>query len=132
MRGSNRLIIDEADRSVHDALCVIRSLVKERFLVNGGGAPEIELSLQLAKFAEETGGMEGYCIKEYAKALEIIPYTLAENAGLHPINIVTELRNAHAEGNKFAGINVRKVHSYTHARKFIHPLTQTQTQGLHH
>lgn len=108
VRGSNRLIIDEADRSVHDALCVIRSLVKERFLINGGGAPEIELSLRLAEFAEKTGGMEGYCIKEYAKALEIIPYTLAENAGLHPINIVTELRNAHAEGKKYAGINVRK------------------------
>ena len=63
---------------------------------------------RVAQFAEKTGGMEGYCIKEYAKALEIIPYTLAENAGLHPINIVTELRNAHAEGKKYAGINVRK------------------------
>jgi T-complex protein 1 subunit delta len=108
VRGSNRLVIDEADRSVHDALCVIRSLVKERFLIYGGGAPEIELSLRLKKYAEELGGMVGYCVKEYAKALEIIPYTLAENAGLHPINVVTELRNRHAQGDVYAGINVRK------------------------
>lgn len=52
--------------------------------------------------------MESYCIKEFAEALEVIPYTLAENAGLNPISIVTELRNRHAKGEKNAGINVRK------------------------
>jgi T-complex protein 1 subunit delta len=108
VRGSNNLVIDEADRSVHDALCVIRCLVKERFLIPGGGAPETELSVQLAKVANRVGGMKGYCLKEYAKALEVIPYTLAENAGLNPIKIVTDLRNKHAQGQKYTGINVKK------------------------
>lgn len=101
-------MIDEAERSVHDALCVIRSLVKERFLIPGGGAPETELCMKLSRYAEGLGGMDGYCIKEFAKALEVIPYTLAENAGLHPITILTELRKHHNKGRSFAGINVRK------------------------
>lgn len=108
VRGSNQLVIDEAERSLHDALCVIRCLVNKRFLIAGGGAPEIEMSMQLAAWAKELRGMESYCIKEFAEALEVIPYTLAENAGLNPISIVTELRNRHARGEKNAGINVRK------------------------
>lgn len=107
VRGSNRLVIDEAERSVHDALCVVRCLVKQRFLMPGGGAPEIELSLGMDKYGDELGGMQGYILKEFAKALEIVPYTLAENAGLPPIPIVTELRRQHAAGNKAAGINIR-------------------------
>lgn len=101
-------MLDECERSVHDALCVIRSLVKCRYVVPGGGAPEIEMSLQLAKYAQTVGGQESYCIRAYAEALEVIPYTLAENAGLNPLTIVTELRNRHANGETTAGINVRK------------------------
>ncbi|PKA54842.1 T-complex protein 1 subunit epsilon [Apostasia shenzhenica] len=108
VRGSNQLVIDEAERSLHDALCVVRCLVNKRFLIAGGGAPEIEMSRQLASWAKELKGMEGYCAKEFAEALEVIPYTLAENAGLNPISIVTELRNRHAQGETNAGINVRK------------------------
>jgi len=107
-RGSNGLMLDECERSVHDALCVIRSLVKCKFVVPGGGAPEIEMSLQLAKYAKAVGGEASYCIRAYAEALEVIPYTLAENAGLNPIAIVTELRNRHASGETTTGINVRK------------------------
>ena len=107
-RGSNALMLDECERSVHDALCVIRSLVKCKYVVPGGGAPEIELSLQLANYAKTVGGQASYCIRAFAEALEVIPYTLAENAGLSPIAIVTELRNRHANGEKTAGINVRK------------------------
>eukprot|EP01094_Clydonella_sp_ATCC50884_P006227 TRINITY_DN1528_c0_g1_i1.p1 TRINITY_DN1528_c0_g1~~TRINITY_DN1528_c0_g1_i1.p1 ORF type:complete len:538 (-),score=211.04 TRINITY_DN1528_c0_g1_i1:504-2096(-) len=107
-RGSNQLVLDEVDRSVHDALCVLRSLVKRRFMLMGGGAPEIELALRLAEFGKKKGGRESYCIRAYAEALEVIPYTLAENAGLDPISIVTELRNRHANGDRSAGINVRK------------------------
>jgi len=107
VRGSNRLLLDEADRSVHDALCVVRSLVKQRFLMAGGGSPEVETSLRLAKYGMELGGIHGYCIAAYARALDIIPYTLSENAGLSPINMVTELRRRHVMGDKTAGINVR-------------------------
>jgi T-complex protein 1 subunit delta len=108
VRGSNRLVIDEAARSVHDAMCVIRCLVKERFMIPGGGAAEAHLELSLGKFADELGGTHGYCIKSFARAMEVVPYTLAENAGLRPIQIVTELKQAHAQGRKTAGINVRQ------------------------
>ena len=108
-RGSNKLVIEEADRSLHDALCVIRCLVQKRFLIVGGGAPEVEVSQQLGKWARTLSGMEAVCVKSFAEALEVIPYTLAENAGLNPIEIVTELRNKHTvTGNANFGINVRK------------------------
>jgi len=108
VRGSNKLVLEEADRSIHDALCVIRCLVKNRALIAGGGAPEIELSLRLMEHANTATGVEQYCFRQFAEALEIIPFTLAENAGLNPIATVTELRNRHAQGEKTAGINVRK------------------------
>ncbi|GMI60921.1 hypothetical protein ScalyP_jg2181 [Parmales sp. scaly parma] len=108
LRGSNKLVLAEADRSVHDAQCVVRSLVKKRFMIAGGGAAETEVSLRLKEMAQSMTGMEAYCTKEYANALEVVPYTLAENAGLNPINFVTELRKAHAEGIHGAGINVKK------------------------
>jgi len=108
VRGSNKLVLDEAERSLHDSLCVIRCLVKKRFLIAGGGAPEIELSLQLGKWAKTLTGLRSICMSAYAEAFEVIPYTLAENAGLNPIAIVTELRNRHTKGETNAGINVRK------------------------
>uniref|UniRef100_A0A452EKD2 T-complex protein 1 subunit delta n=1 Tax=Capra hircus TaxID=9925 RepID=A0A452EKD2_CAPHI len=102
VRGSNKLVIEEAERSIHDALCVIRSLIA------GGGAPEIELALRLTEYSRTLSGMESYCIRAFADAMEVIPSTLAENAGLNPISTVTELRNRHAQGEKTTGINVRK------------------------
>lgn len=108
VRGVNKLVLDEAERSIHDALCVIRCLVKERALIAGGGAPEIELAIRLAEYANTLSGMEQYCFRAFAEALEVIPYTLSENAGLNPIATVTELRNKHAHGEYTAGINVRK------------------------
>merc|ERR1712211_231503 len=71
--------------SIHDALCVIRCLVKKRFLIAGGGAPETEVSRELMLHANTLTGADAYCFKAFAEALEIIPYTLAENAGLNPI-----------------------------------------------
>lgn len=65
--------------------------------------------MRLAEFSRTLGGMEAYCVRAYSDALEVIPSTLAENAGLNPISTVTELRNRHAQGDKMAGINVRKV-----------------------
>lgn len=108
VRGSNKLVLEEAERSLHDALCVIRCLVKQQALIAGGGAPEIELALKLSKYAQTLDGVDAYCIQAYADALEVIPSTLAENAGLNPIATVTELRNRHARGEVTAGINVRK------------------------
>ena len=80
-----------------------------RALIAGGGAPEIEVAVRLMEYAQTLSGMEAYCIRAYAEAMEVIPSTLAENAGLHPIGVVTELRKRHANGEKTAGINVRRV-----------------------
>ena len=107
MRGSNRVILDEADRSVHDALCVVRSLVKKRYMIAGGGAPEAECALRLTQWSKTLEGVRSYCARAFAEALEVIPYTLAENAGMNPIRMVTELRNRHNLGEMYAGINVR-------------------------
>lgn len=107
-RGANQLVLEEADRSIHDALCVIRCLVKRRALIAGGGAPEIEISQQLGAYARTLSGTQAICFHAFSEAMEVIPTTLAENAGLNSIRVVTELRNRHANGEKTAGINVRK------------------------
>lgn len=108
IRGSNKLVMDEAERSFHDALCVIRCLVKSNNLLPGGGAPEISLSHHLTKISPTIAGLQSNCYRAFAEALEIIPYTLAENAGLNPIGTITELRQKHANGEKNYGINIRK------------------------
>lgn len=108
-RGSNHLLLDEAERSLRDALCVVRSIVKRKAILPGGGAPETEIAVRLQEYSTSVPGSKSYCIRAFAEALEIIPYTLSENAGLNPINIVTELRNRHLKGESSAGINVKKV-----------------------
>lgn len=109
VRGSNELVLDEAERSLHDALCVVRSLVKSRQMLVGGGAAEMEISLRLAEYARTLSGQEAYCFRAFASAFEVVPYTLAENAGLNPMELVTELRARHAAGDIHTGINVDKV-----------------------
>ena len=108
VRGSNPLVIDEAERSLHDALCVIRSLVKNRAQVTGGGSVETEISFRLTEEINSLQGLDPIIFRAFAEALEIIPFTLAENAGMSPINVVTELRKRHSNGEQFSGISVRK------------------------
>ena len=79
-------------------------------LIAGGGAPETEVAFRLMEYSQTLTGMEAYCIRAFSEAMEVIPFTLAENAGLNPIGVVTELRKRHALGERAAGINVRKVH----------------------
>jgi T-complex protein 1 subunit delta len=107
VRGANDLVLDEAERSLHDALCVIRCLVKKKALIAGGGAPEIEIAHALSQQARGLTGMEAVCWKEFADAMEVIPVTLAENAGLNSIKVVTDLRHRHGMGQKNAGVSVR-------------------------
>ena len=101
------MILDEAERSLHDALCVIRCLVKKKALIAGGGAPEIEIASQLAKQSRALKGTEAICWKAFADAMEVIPTTLAENAGLNSIKVVTELRYKHENGEKNAGVSIK-------------------------
>ena len=99
--------LDEAERTLHDALCVIASIYDRNSIVGGGGAVEMELSQRLLEVASKQSGKEQIAIESYARALEIIPITLAENAGLDPINIIAELRGAHSKpGNEFAGLEI--------------------------
>jgi len=106
IRGATERIIDEAERSVHDALCVVRDLAEEPKILAGGGAPELEVSGMLKKYAETLPGREQLAVKGFAEALEIIPMTLTENAGLDPIDILSELRARHEKGEIWAGIEV--------------------------
>ncbi|CAD7702505.1 unnamed protein product [Ostreobium quekettii] len=108
LRASNKLMLEEAERSMHDALCVVRCLVQKGFLIPGGAAPEVEVTHQLTAWSKTLEGMEQYCVKGFAEALDIIPYTLAENAGLNPMEIMSELRTLHAQGKDQHGINVKK------------------------
>ena len=110
VRGSNELVVEEVERSLHDALCVIRCLVREGAMIPGGGAPEMQASLRLSEWAKGLEqGVEAVCVEEYARALEIIPATLAENAGLDGVEVVSLLRKRHAlAGDSGAGVNVRK------------------------
>jgi len=123
VRASNILLLDETERSIHDALCVVRSLVKKKALIPGGSAPEMEVSVRLVQWARTLGGINAVCIEQYAMALELVPYTLAENAGMKPVEIVTQLRAAHAAGERYAGINVKKGNvSNMHEEKVVQPL----------
>ncbi|KAK0511050.1 hypothetical protein JMJ35_006602 [Cladonia borealis] len=106
-RGANSLILDEAERSLHDALCVIRCLVKKRALIAGGGAPEIAIANALSTKSRELSGTEAICWKAFADAMEVIPTTLAENAGLNSIRVVTDLRHRHDMGEMNAGVSIR-------------------------
>jgi T-complex protein 1 subunit delta len=128
VRASNVLLLDETERSIHDALCVVRSLVKTKALLPGGSAPEMEVSQKLMKYARTVGGIPAVCIEQYAEALEMVPYTLAENAGMQPVEIVTKLRAAHAAGEKYAGINVKKgTISDMQLEKVVQPLLVSQS-----
>jgi len=94
VRGSNKMIVDEAKRSLHDAMCVIRNLIKDDRIVYGGGAAEIACAIAVAAEADKIVGIEQYAFRAYADALEAIPLALAENSGLAPINTLTELKAA--------------------------------------
>ena len=89
-------------------MCVIRSIVRRRYLVGGGGSTETEISITLKQFSKSITGIDSFCIIAFANSLEVIPYSLSENAGLEPIEVVSRLKKLHSSGNKFAGINVRK------------------------
>ncbi|WPG97409.1 t-complex protein 1 subunit delta [Acrodontium crateriforme] len=107
-RGANSLILDEAERSLHDAMCVVRCLVKKRALLPGGGSPEMAVSTALSRYALTAPYPDAICFKAFADALEIIPVTLAENAGLNSIKVVTELRARHAKGETNVGVSIKR------------------------
>ncbi|CAH0406999.1 unnamed protein product [Chilo suppressalis] len=113
VRGSSGAVVAEAARSLHDALCAVRCVARRPALLPGGGAPEAAAAAALARAAVAAPGANHYCLRAYADALQVVPSTLAENAGLNPIETVTELHAAHAAGAETgawsgAGVNVRR------------------------
>ncbi len=108
LRGSNDMALDEAERSLNDALHALRNILIEPVILPGGGAIELELSMKLRDFARSVGGKEQLAIEAFADALEEVPMVLSETAGMEPINTLMELRAKHAKGLVNAGIDVMK------------------------
>ena len=106
LRGSTDHVVDELERGVQDALDVVASTVANGSVLGGGGAPEVEVARRLRDYADSVEGREQLAIESFADALEIIPRTLAENAGLDSIDTLVDLRAAHEDGDVSAGLNV--------------------------
>ena len=106
IRGGTQRLTAEAERSLHDALSVIKDILEEPKILAGGSAPELEMASVLKKYAETLPGREQIAVRIFAEALEAITITLTENAGLNPIDILSELRSRHEKGEKWAGIEV--------------------------
>jgi len=106
LRGGTKMIIEEAKRSMHDALCAVRNLVRDNRIVYGGGASEISCSLAVSKEADKIKTIEQYAFRAFADALESVPLALAENSGLDPINTLTEIKASQvAQNNPALGVN---------------------------
>jgi len=106
VRGGTEHVVDEVKRAVEDSIGDVIASLKTKKVVAGAGAPEIELSKLLMKFASSLKGREQLAVEAFAESVEVIPRTLAENAGLDPIDVLTELKSAHDKKIKWAGIDV--------------------------
>ena len=132
IRGGTEHVVDEVERALHDALKVVAVAIEDGVVVPGGGAPEIELALKLRNYGQTVGGREQLAIEAFAEALEVIPWTLAENAGMDSIDVVIELKNAHnnKKGGKNFGVNVLENRvSDMIAAKVLEPL-RVKTQAI--
>ncbi|MCZ0860594.1 MAG: thermosome subunit alpha [Methanocorpusculum sp.] len=106
LRGSSQHLVDELERAIEDATRVVQDVIEDGAYLIGGGSVETELALRLREYAATEGGRVQLAIEGYAKAFEIIPKTLAENSGFDTVDKVIDLRQAHATGEKYAGLNV--------------------------
>ena len=106
IHGGSEHVMDEMERAIKDGLGDVSAVIKDKKIVAGAGAIEIELSRKLREFSNSLSGREQLAVKEFADALESVPMALAENAGLDPIDVLTELKSAHDKGEKHAGINI--------------------------
>ena len=108
IRGGSQRVVDEADRSIHDALMVVKDVVEKPLIVAGGGSPEAYLATELNEWTGSSEGREQLAIKQYAEALESIPLTIAENAGMDPIDSLITLRANQSSGKQTVGINAKE------------------------
>jgi thermosome len=123
VRGGSQRVVDEAERSLHDALMVTKDVLEKPAIVAGGGAPEAYAAARLMEWARELSGREQLAVQKFAEALETIPLTLAENAGMDPIDTLTELRAKQSKGEKWTGVDVRNgVVANMHKSDVVEPL----------
>lgn len=106
VRGGTEHVVDETKRAIEDAIGDVLSVLRTKKLVSGAGSTEIELSMKIREFANTLKGREQLAANSFADSLEIVPRTLAENSGLDPIDVITELKASHKKGNKFDGIDI--------------------------
>ncbi|MHA2102187.1 MAG: TCP-1/cpn60 chaperonin family protein [Candidatus Hodarchaeales archaeon] len=121
IRGGTELVVDEAERSLHDALCVVRNVVTDGRIVPGGGAPEMAISAHLQKFASKLPGREQLAVQAFGQALEVIPRTLAENTGMDPLDMLSELNKG--KPTEMLGIDPinKKVKNFKTSKDVIEP-----------
>jgi thermosome len=108
LRGGSQRVVDEVDRSVHDALMVVKDVMENPLIVAGGGAPETFAATRLRNWAKSLEGREQLAVEKFADSLEVIPLTLSENAGMDPIDTLTNLRSKQLKGEKWTGVDVMK------------------------
>jgi len=108
IRGGSQRVVDEVDRSLHDALMVVKDVVENPSIVAGGGSPEAYLAAELNEWSSSSEGREQLAIKQYAEAFESIPLTIAENAGMDPIDTIITLRANQSNGKQTVGINAKE------------------------
>ena len=108
LRGGSQRVVDEVDRSMHDALMVVKDVIEKPAIVAGGGSVEAYLAGRINEWADGFEGREQLAIKKFAEALEVIPLTIAENAGMDPIDTMVNLRARQSQGQKWTGINARE------------------------
>jgi thermosome len=130
VRGGTEHVIDEVERTLDDAIGVVTTALKDGQLVTGAGAPEVDVALALRKYAASVGGREQLAIEAFADAVEVVPRTLAENAGLDAINVLVDLRQAHEKGQKNAGINLDSGKVEDMAKHFVVEPLRVKTQAL--
>jgi len=108
IRGGSQRVVDEVDRSIHDSLMVVKDVVEKPSIVAGGGSPEAYLAAELNEWSSNSEGREQLAIKQYAEAFESIPLTIAENAGMDPIDTIITLRANQSSGKQTIGINAKE------------------------
>ena len=106
IRGGTEHVVDELERGLHDSLSVVKVALEDGKIITGGGSIATTIAMGLRDYASSVGGREQMAIEAFANAMEIIPKTLSQNAGLDPINIMLKIRTEHKKGNKYAGVNV--------------------------
>ena len=130
VRGGTEHVVEEVARGIEDAVRVVACAVEDGKVVVGAGAPEIEVSLKLREWAPSLGGREQLAVEAFATALEIIPRTLAENAGIDPIDVLVELKAAHENGQVYAGVDVETGKVVDMKEKGVFEPLRVKTQAI--